>query len=295
MDNLIYTEDGAIDLLSIFNELWSQKILLTFLGLFFIFSSSVFTLFLPQYWTSSTTLMTVEGATGGGGAVGNNIANMVGVQLGSYSIDKGQIATEIAKSKDFFKYLIQDEELLVNLVAITDYQDGKNIYDPEVYDATSKKWVQGRPSFHSAYRTYRSALSVNYDWELGGFMKAAVTHRSPVFAKELLEKVIVGLNNQYRDRDLKEADQSLEYLASISSSVTNADLRRSMSSLMQNQLKTKMFANIREFYLVEPLDSAYVPQLRSKPKRTQIVLISTILGMLLSCSLIIARKQLSSN
>ncbi|MDA7562986.1 Wzz/FepE/Etk N-terminal domain-containing protein [Gammaproteobacteria bacterium] len=290
MNDQIISEEEGIDLLEVINELWSQKLILSLLALFFIGSSSIIALNLPQYWTASTTLMIVEGAKGGGGAPGA-LAGMVGVKLGSSNISNGQIAAEIARSKDFFKYLIKDEKLLIDLIAIKDFQNGKNIYDPEIYDFSSKKWVQGKPSFFSAYNGYRSAVSVNYDWELGGFMSASVTHRSPIFASELLEKLIVNLNDQYRDRDLKEADRSLKYLANMSSSVTNSDLRRSVSSLMQNQLKTKMFANVKEYYLVEPLDSVYVPQLRSKPKRTQIVLISTILGMLLSCLVVIVRKQ----
>jgi capsular polysaccharide biosynthesis protein len=295
MSDLIYTEDGTIDLISIFKELWASKIKIIVLGLIFAVSSSIFTLFMPQYWTASSTLMTVEEASAGGGAAGSSLASMVGVSLGSSSIDKGQIASEIAKSKDFFKYLIQDEQVLVNLIAISGFKDEKNVYDPKIYDVALKKWVREKPTFHAAYEKYRSTFSFSYDWERGGFMEASVTHRSPAVAKTLLDKIIVGLNDQYRARDLKEADKSLEYLSSMASSVTNADLRRSMSSLMQNQLKTKMFANVREYYLVEPLDSVYQPQLRSKPKRTRIVLLSTFIGLLLSCMYIIFRKQFPVN
>mgnify|MGYP000630729294 CR=1 FL=1 len=295
MSDLIYTEDGAIDLISIFKELWASKIKLIVLGLIFAVFSSIYTLFMPQYWTASSTLMTVEGASAGGGAAGNSLASMVGVSLGSSSIDQGQIASEIAKSRDFFKYLIQDEQVLVNLIAISGFKDGKNVYDPEIYDVALEKWVREKPAFHASYKKYRSALSLNYDWERGGFIVASVTHRSPAFSKTLLEKIIVGLNDQYRARDIKEADKSLEYLSGMASSVTNADLRRSMSSLMQNQLKTKMFANVREYYLVEPLDSVYQPQLRSKPQRTRIVLLSTFIGLLLSCMYIIFRKQFPVN
>lgn len=294
MNDSNISEDQSIDIMELINLLLDKKILLIFLGFFFVASSSIITMLMPQYWTASSSLMAVEGATGGGGAVGNSVANMVGVQLGSTNIKKGTIAVRLAKSRDFFKALAEDEELLVKLMAIDEFKDGKNIYNQEIYNTSSNKWVQGQPSFEAGYKAYRASLSTDYDWERGGFIEISVTHKSPIFTKELLDKIIIGLNNQYREKDLIEADKSLEYLMRVSPSVTNSDLRRSMSSLMQNQLKTKMFANVREYYLVEPLDSVYVPVLRSSPKRTRFVLMSTFLGMLLSCVFIISRAKFFS-
>ncbi len=63
---------------------------------------------------------------------------------------------------------------------------------------------------------------------------------------------------------------------------TQVGIQASIGQLIESQLKTKMLANVRENYLLDPIDSPMLPDMKSKPYRTKIVIIGTLIGFVLS-------------
>ena len=61
-----------------------------------------------------------------------------------------------------------------------------------------------------------------------------------------LNLIITEVNNLLRDKDLEEADAALTYLYEQLDGVTQSDIRLSIATLIENQLRTEMFANIRQ-------------------------------------------------
>jgi LPS O-antigen subunit length determinant protein (WzzB/FepE family) len=43
-----------------------------------------------------------------------------------------------------------------------------------------------------------------------------------------------------------------------------------------------MLANVREHYLLQPLDTAYVPEIKTSPQRRNISILSALAGFILS-------------
>ena len=80
----------------------------------------------------------------------------------------------------------------------------------------------------------------------------------------------------------------------LSSTMQN-EVRKSMSQVIESQLKTQMFANIRQNYAIDPLDTPYVPELRSSPQRTKIVILGALLGLLISIVFVIGRHYVNKN
>ena len=55
-------------------------------------------------------------------------------------------------------------------------------------------------------------------------------------------------------------------------------------------MKIKMLANIDEYYLIKPVDPPYIPEFKSYPARTLMVLLSIISGFILTSLSLITHK-----
>ena len=85
-----------------------------------------------------------------------------------------------------------------------------------------------------------------------------------------------------RDQDRRTATKSIEYLNSIAPTVNYEDIKKSLSALQQEQMKRLMMVEANDNYIFKVLDSPIAPELKSQPKRSLIVIVGTILGMVLS-------------
>lgn len=285
--------DGDFNALSLVILAWDKKITIILATILFGIGGFFYSNFLDETWTARTTLIPTEASEAGpAGARASALINLTGVSLGgAQGISNAQLAQELIISRDFFKILISDESNLINLMAMKRYENGTPIYDSELYDVDKNEWIS-KPDFFPAYRVFRAGLEVDYSWDKGGFIHIAYTHKSPVFAAQFLNTIINELNSLKRDKDIKEAEDMLQYLISESRNTTNADLKRALSGLMQNQLKAKMFAKTRDFYIVEPIDSVYEPALRTTPQRRLIALIFLIIGFSTSFMFVSVKKFL---
>ena len=114
------------------------------------------------------------------------------------------------------------------------------------------------------------------------FIYIDFTHESPIFADEFLNLIIQEINSQIRSQDLKESEESLEYLYQLLDKTSDNDLRNLVFNLIETQLKTQMLANIQEDYLFKKIDSPFLPEKISSPNRPLIILIGCFFGLLLS-------------
>ena len=115
-----------------------------------------------------------------------------------------------------------------------------------------------------------------------GFVYISIKHQSPLFAADFLSLIISEVNNLTRQRDLLESESSLEYLYTQLEETKVSDIRLAINQLIESQLKTTMLANVREHYLLQPLDTAYIPEIKTSPQRINMSLLSALAGFLLS-------------
>jgi LPS O-antigen subunit length determinant protein (WzzB/FepE family) len=135
-------------------------------------------------------------------------------------------------------------------------------------------------------------LSIEVD-KLEGYVTMAIKHGSPVFAKDFLELIIQEVNNLSRTRDLNESKEALVYLYDQLDSVQQSDVQLAVTQLIETQLKKQMMANVKRNYILQPIDSPFIPELRSSPQRTKIVISWTLLGLILSIMFVIGRHYIS--
>jgi len=148
--------------------------------------------------------------------------------------------------------------------------------------------------FLEVYKAYRGTINLSDDVKTG-LVSLSVTSKSPKIAYDLSILIIRELNNVYRDEALEESTKALSYLNEKLSSTLQSEVRRSMSQVIESQLKNQMFANIRENYLLKPFDSAFIPDVKSGPFRSLICIVITLSGFFLAIIYVIASYFFKKN
>tara|TARA_B110000003_G_C16629806_1_gene526216 strand:+ start:1077 stop:2003 length:927 start_codon:yes stop_codon:yes gene_type:complete len=288
-----------VNLREIYNALRESKEILAIGITLFTICGILYSLLAPQIWTSSALLTVAESSNSSfsnSSALGG-LASIASLGMSNGSSLKGSRALATAQSREFFDHLVTFDSVLLNLMATKSFDNqGKQIiYDPKKYNVIEGEWVAGtKPSNWNAYKTYRKNLSVNFDPKTN-FVRIAVNHKSPEFAKYFLELIIKELNLLSRNRALAQSQASLDYLYEELNSYQLNDVKLAISQLIETQLKTQMLARVKVDYALESLDKPYLAKERTSPRRKTITISAFFLGLLASAFFVLIRFFFKKN
>tara|TARA_R110001592_G_scaffold45986_2_gene146691 strand:- start:20722 stop:21699 length:978 start_codon:yes stop_codon:yes gene_type:complete len=292
-------QDDEIDLRELARAIWQGKWLIMLVTFVFAVTGVFYALSLPDIYKSEALLapasdssgMKVSGQLGG-------LAALAGVNLGgSGGGDKTALAIEVLKSREFIGRFIEKYDLFVPVMAAESWNrhDDALQLNPELYNTVSQKWVREvklpykpKPSILEVYESLSNLLSVSQD-KATGMIKLSIEHFSPYLAKKWVDLLIKEINKEMRERDLDEAQSSMNYLKEQISQTDIADVRSMLFSLIEEQTKTVMLASVRDEYVFKTVDQAVVAEKKAKPKRALIVALSVMLGGMLSVMLVLIR------
>jgi uncharacterized protein involved in exopolysaccharide biosynthesis len=275
-------EEDELDLIELYKNILAGKFYIFFITLAFGVGSIAYSLSMPNLYTASSLLNAVEksGQTPANskGSIGS-ILSLAGGASGAGN--RANLAIAIIHSREFFEHLISIEGILPKLVSSNSYdkETGELMYNKNLFDKETDKW---NLSITEAYsEVYRKDLVVNLNTKTG-FIYLSYDHISPEFAYEFISLIIDEVNSLARQKDIQEAADAMVYLEKEMEDYTQVGIQASIGQLIESQLKTKMLANVRENYLLDPIDSPMLPDMKSKPYRAKIVIIGTLIGFVLS-------------
>ena len=291
-DQLNNSYDDEIDLSELFHVLWDKIFLIGAITSIFSLISIIFALMLPNIYQSKATMMAVEQNSGMSGMVGRygGMASLAGISLESKSGSKDQEAIARIKSFEFFSNNFLPNIKLENLMAVKKWTQASNTlsYDASDFNSESRQWVRKAklprsniPTSQEAYEEFMEIMSVNKDKKTL-LVTLSVEHKSPFIAQKWVEIMINQIDKVMRDQDRQTATKSIEYLNSLAPTVNYEDIKKSLSALQQEQMKRLMMVEANDNYIFKVLDSPIVPEVKSRPKRSLVVIWGTILGMVLS-------------
>lgn len=291
-DQLNNIYDDEIDLSELFHVLWDKKFYIGAISSIFSLISIIYALMLPNIYQSKATLMAVEQSSGMSGMVGrySGMASLAGISLDSKSGSKDQEAIARIKSFEFFSNNFLPNMKLENLMAVKKWNQASNTltYYAGDFNSESRQWLRKAkpprsniPTSQEAYEEFVEIMSVNKDKKTN-LVTLMVEHKSPFIAQQWVEIMINQIDQVMRDQDRQTATKSIEYLNSLAPTVINEDIKKALSALQQEQMKRLMMVEANDNYIFKVLDSPIVPEVKSRPKRSLIVIWGTILGMVLS-------------
>jgi uncharacterized protein involved in exopolysaccharide biosynthesis len=226
------------------------------------------------------------------------LAALAGVNLRGGGNDKTTLAIEVLKSREFIGRFIEKYDLFVPVVAAKGWNRGSDtlVINTKLYNEETGEWIRKvkppftpKPSVQDVIRRFMKLVSVSQD-KATGMVKLSVQHYSPNLAKEWVDNLLKELNEDIRQRDLNQAQRSINYLNEQISQTNLADAKAMLFSLVEEQTKTLMLANVRSEYVFKVVDPAIVEERKYKPARALLVLISIIFGFSISMLFVIFKR-----
>jgi len=297
IENKLSEDLSLYGLFSLFIKNW---LILAISGFGFAIVALIWAINQPNLYKAETLLMPVkDNKSSLGGLAGNlgGLASLAGVNLPDGGNNNTKLAIELLTSRHFISKFIEEHNLLIPVMAAKgwDIASNKLILDNEKYDENADKWIRkavaprkATPSLQEAYDQFITMLEVEQNPKTK-FVRVTVEFYSPHLASEWTTLLVKMLNDHIRDIDKQEATDSIQYLTELAEKSYVAELKKVFSSLMEEQLKSQMLAEVRKDYVFKVVDPAVVPEIKSKPQRAIIIIIAGFLGGIIGMIIILFR------
>ena len=284
--------NDEIDLRELFHAIWGKKFYIVAMTSVFALISIIYSLSLPNIYNSRAIMMPVEESSKMNGMLGqySGMANLAGISIPSESSSKSQEAIARIRSFEFFSNHFLPQIMLEDLLAVKNWNRGNNtlIYKEADFNSELNQWVREAqpplskvPSSQEAYIKYKEIMSISQDKKTS-FVLLSIKHESPFIAKLWVELIIDQIDEVMRNKDKQEAMKSVEFLNGLTPSINYEEIKKALSSLQHVQIKRLMMIEANDNYIFKVLDSPLAPEIKSEPKRSLIVILGTMLGMMIS-------------
>ena len=274
---------------------WKDRMIIGYLTGSFALIAIIYALFQPNIFSSQALLTAVDDTDAGSGIAAlasryGSLASAAGVSLPSAGASKADLIIATISSRDFFKHLLSFDFVLPGLMAQKSYNMNTGVlsYDSS-FNEVKMSWNVSPPSYLSAYKEYLKTLNIGQD-KRTDFITLEISHISPVFAHDFINLIVLEANNTIRARHLNESKIALDYLQTELAATSQREVQQSISQLVEAQLKIQMLANVRQDYMVRPIDPAFIPEEKSAPRKTRMVVLGTILGFIIGIFLSLVRQ-----
>lgn len=301
-DQRIDPDLNDIDLRHLGNVVWSGKWIIGGTTLVAAIMSIAISLLLPNIYRANALLApNDQDGPGDLSALASNfggLAGLAGINLSGKSTSRANLAIEMLKSRKFIAEFIERHDILVPLIAANDWDHKTNKLeiDSDIYDQDTNEWVRKVsppkrtvPSLQEATEVFQEKLSVTQDKKTG-FITVSIEYYSPMLAAQWVNWLVEDLNDTVMRQDVTEAEQAIEYLEEQISNTSLTELRSIFFSLIEEQTKTVMLAEVSDEYLLKTIDPAIAPEEKSRPRRSLIVIFSTLLGMFAGLVIVFGRS-----
>jgi|TARA_B100001540_G_scaffold5892_1_gene5234 hypothetical protein len=287
--------EDEVDLRELISVVWKEKIAIIVATGVVALSSIFISLSLTNYYTSEAVVIARDQQDTPLSEF-SGLASLAGVNLDNAGSSLFKMMA-IIESREFVKHLITFDDVLPSIMAAKSYDASSQelYFDPEVYDSETKTWTREvpvnralEPSYLEAHKEYLEMISMVKD-KITGHISIGVEHVSPVFAKEFLTLIIQEANNLNRDIDIESSSKALTYLTAELSQTPQLEVKKSISKLIEHQFETRMMASIHDDYVLIPLEPPFIPERKSGPIRSLIVILSTLVAGLVSVMTVLIR------
>lgn len=270
-------------LLDLWEILWNQRLFIVGVTTTIAVLSVVIALLIPPVYRSEVVLAPVSNpqASALGDQLGG-LASLAGIRIGGGSDDAEALA--VLRSRAFAEAFINEKNLMPILFS-------------DQWDESRDSWIESdpglQPSIFDAVKTFReNVFSVRQDLPTG-LVIIAIEWTDPVLAAEWVNDIARRINAESRGRAIAETTKNLAYLDEQLQAASVVELQTAIARLIEAEIKKGMLARVREEFAFKIIDPGVVPEQRSRPHRSLIVLVSSFLGGTLAILLALLRNSIA--
>lgn len=285
-----------LNLLELWGILWERKIFITITIVIFASASVLYSLLLTDIFRAQALLY--PAAEDSRPQFGEQIA--LAASLGGVNIAQSNnntiSALAILRSRTFTKKFVAEHSLRPWLFASNyDFSEARSIIDTTLYDLDTNTWLGEDasmiPTDGEVFELFRAIFNVTED-QVTGLVTVAIEWPNPALAAQWVNWLIHDLNEHVRSEDIKEAQLAIDYLRKQLESTQLVEMQRVFYQLIESQTRVLMLADIKEGYVFETIDPAVAPEQKSRPRRSLICIIGTLLGGILAIIYVLAKYYL---
>jgi uncharacterized protein involved in exopolysaccharide biosynthesis len=144
------------------------------------------------------------------------------------------------------------------------------------------------PDIRDAVRRFDRLRSVSEDIKTG-VLTLGVRWKDPSLAAQWANAYVMGVNARLRAQALAEAQRNVEYLQKEIAATSIVSLQQSMGRVLEGEMQKLMLARGNDEFAFKVVDPATPPKFRDSPKRTLVVVASTLAGGLFSLLVLVVR------
>lgn len=293
-----------INLLELIRVIWRRKFQIIILSFLISFLNIFYALSLSNVYTAEAELApnhNTESNLGSFNRLGS-IASLAGIDSNIVNgMNNYNVTVRSITSKQFLSDFIDRHDLYKDIYAISSYdiESDTNYYDDTVYDQSSSSWVRKvkkpykpKPSSYEVREVLIKRLTITQDNKMG-LLYLNYTHPNPKFAKELLDKLIHDINLYMKERDIAFYSRVASSLVEEISKTEDMDLKESLYSLVEINQRKLSIANASDEYALKIIDEPIVPEKKSYPFRSRLVIILSLIGGIFSTILLVTHDFLN--
>ena len=236
-----------------------------------VYRASVVTVPASADKTSVSALTSVIDQLGG-------LAGLAGIADSATDIPT-QEALAVLNSREFTERFILEKELMPRLFS-------------SKWDSTLGEWkvsLENIPTPARAYGYFDTIRTVTHDRRTGLVtlrIDWTDRHEAALWANELIQRV----NQEMRERSIRNAQASIEYLEQELSGTSAIATREAINRLIEAQLRQRMLANVSEEFAFRVVDPAMAPDADSplRPQKLLLILLGPIVGLVFSVFAVLA-------
>lgn len=263
----------------IWRALWQGKWIVVAAGMLSGAIAVVYALTATEWYRAEVVLKPAEETDTRGllGQIGG-LASLAGVTLNSNSSNAEALA--VLESRDFTRRFLEEEGLLPVLYA-------------DLWDEDARRWKSadpdGHPDIRDAVRFFDRSIRTIQENETTGLVTVGIEWTDPDLAAAWANRLVDRVNDHMRSRALLEAEANVDYLRGELERTSVVALQQSIGRLLESELQKVMLARGNEEFAFTVIDRAEPPRFRFRPRRTQLVLLSGIVGGMLASAFVLFR------
>lgn len=149
------------------------------------------------------------------------------------------------------------------------------------WDSENNQWKGEAPSIHDAIEKFRKIYRIQ-ESKKSGLVRISVDWSSPDLAAKWATGLVALTNAQLRSAALAESEQRLRYLQEELQKTSINEVRQSIFSLIENELKRTMLARGSSEFAFKTIDPAVASDKVFSPRRHLWVLAGAAFGLALT-------------